>query len=104
LYPRLLIATAYREALVDRGHVGEPAARRNDRKRRAGLAAEEEQASVSTRWVRPLLGACVEIMEDRFARARVLSHSIERRDDDSGIHMSVVREKRADILSRMVVS
>src|SRR5207249_3739516 len=62
-------------------------------------ALEEKQARVFSRRFRLLLGVRIDLMEP-FDRPRVIDHLIERRYDDSGIHMGVVREERADIPER----
>ena len=82
------------------GHVGKPAARRDDSKRSSGLASEEKQARVVTRRFRFLLGFGVDVMEDRSTGARVFDHAIERRDDDNGIDLAVVWEERPDTPER----
>ena len=72
--------------------VGEPASRRNHGKRSSRLPPEEEQPRVLPGRFRLLLGVGVDVVEDRSTGARVIDHSIERRDDDGGVYMGVVRE------------
>ena len=98
--PRFADLDGVRESLVHRANVGEPAAGRDEGEWSTGLAAVEEQTRVLTRPLGALLGLAVEIVKHRSTDGRIVDHSIQRRDDDRGIDMGVIREECADLPER----
>ena len=85
-----------RKALVDGGDIGEPAAGADDRERRAGTSAEEEQPRVASGRLLLPLDLGVEAVEHGPAAGRLVDHAIERACDRLRIDVAVVRQERAD--------
>ena len=95
-----------RKALVNGADIGEPAAGADDRERRAGTSAEEEQPRVVPGWLPLPLRFGVEAVEHGPAAGRLVDHAIERGCDDLRVDVSVIRQERADAGQRhlLVVS
>ena len=89
-----------RKALVDGADIGEPAAWADDRERRAGPSAEEEQPRVASGRLLLPLGFGIEAVEDRPATDCLVDHAIERTGDRLRLDVAVVRQEGADASQR----
>ena len=85
---------------MHRAHIGKPAAWRNDGKGCAGLAPKEEQTGVLQRRVHPLFGFGMKVVKNGAPGIGIVHHPVERVDNDTGIHMAVVRQELADLPQR----